>query len=1263
MQFITNGPDIPDSLLQAHEEGKVVFFCGAGISYPAGLPGFGDLVDNIYQRIGETRNALEEAAYKAYQYDTTLELLERRIVGNKQTVRYALSQILKPKVRRKNALTTHNALLQLSQDQGGRIRLVTTNFDHLFDIAAKNMEKKLTSYLAPMLPVPKNSRWNGVVYLHGILPHDKKNHTELNRLVVTSGDFGCAYLTERWAARFVSELFRNYVVCFIGYSINDPVLRYMMDALAADRMLGEYTPQAYAFADYKPNEESTTAEIWEAKGVIPVLYKTTKKHELLHETLKIWGEIYNNGSMGKERIVAQYVIAHPSTSTQEDNFVGRVLWALSDNSGKPAKRLAEMNPAPTLSWLWEFEKKSYRYPDLPRFNTPAHSEFDPNLQFSLINRPSSYKLSPRMSLASFGGEFCQWDSVMVYICLWLIKHIGNVDLIIWLAKQGGKLHPQLSNLISNRLSEIERLERNNEEQSLKRIKQEGLHAIPSQNLRAIWRLFLAGRIGTNSSVYENNYWIDQFQHGNFNMACRLALRKILAPTLILQQPFQLNFNKSSQNEKNISQSVRHELNISTDLYWLQDLENKSIWKEILPSLFDDLQQLLLDAMDLQFELNDNSISASDRSFWDLPSITPHWQNRGYRNWVKLIELLRDSWLQIYEIDKNKAKKLALNWWSFPYPVFKRLVIFSASYNECIDAKEWVNLLLEQNGYWLWAIDTHREVCRLFVLQGKTLTAIEQRKLENAITLGYSQELFNISINENEWENIVERNIWLFLSKLQFSGVKLNINAQNKLDFLSEKHPYWKLTTNERDEFSHWMSGTGDPDFEEEIITEMVPDTKDGIINWLRERADNKKSSPFERDNWIEICKQNLPMIVCVLRELAMEDIWPCKYWRSGLQTWCDKDLIQESWQEIGPLLLNIPDDLFPEIQHSLAQWLAKISTGMSELNDVYTTYCQRIIDFSYDETDDYKSIIQAINHPVGNITQALINIWLNGKPHDNEGIPDKLKVFFTKLCDTHNISFRNSRVILASNLIPLFRVDTNWAKKYLLPLFIWDSNFLEAKSVWPGFLWTPRLYAPLLAAFKQAFLKTAEHYQDLGDTDAKKQYTIFLTYAALEPTKDYVLDDYQKAFRNLPSESLIISTNTLVDAIESSGEQYSEYWDNCIKIFLKKIWPKSQKLRTPGISENLVQLCIAGQDRFQDIFDTVKPWIIPFEWPHYTLKKLYESEIPNKFPSQTLELISLIMDNQRGCAEEIEICLVDIIKAKKKLINTPQYKRLVEFKK
>ncbi|EPU9487637.1 hypothetical protein ACV0UL_001187 [Salmonella enterica subsp. enterica serovar Saintpaul] len=40
MQFITHAPDIPDELLQAHEEGCVVFFCGAGISYLSYLSAF-----------------------------------------------------------------------------------------------------------------------------------------------------------------------------------------------------------------------------------------------------------------------------------------------------------------------------------------------------------------------------------------------------------------------------------------------------------------------------------------------------------------------------------------------------------------------------------------------------------------------------------------------------------------------------------------------------------------------------------------------------------------------------------------------------------------------------------------------------------------------------------------------------------------------------------------------------------------------------------------------------------------------------------------------------------------------------------------------------------------------------------------------------------------------------------------------------------------------------------------------------------------------
>ena len=199
MQFIANGPYIPNALLQAHEEGRAVFFCGAGISYSAGLPDFQGLVDGIYQRLGTTRTDIEEDAYRRSQFDTALDLLERRIPGQRIAVRKALADALKPKLRRKGATETHAALLQLARSREGTLRLVTTNFDRVFEHAARRGKQPYQAYAAPTLPVPKANRWNGLVHLHGLLP-EKPDETELHRLVVTSGDFGLAYLTERWAA-------------------------------------------------------------------------------------------------------------------------------------------------------------------------------------------------------------------------------------------------------------------------------------------------------------------------------------------------------------------------------------------------------------------------------------------------------------------------------------------------------------------------------------------------------------------------------------------------------------------------------------------------------------------------------------------------------------------------------------------------------------------------------------------------------------------------------------------------------------------------------------------------------------------------------------------------------------------------------------------------------------------------------------------------------------------------------------------------------
>lgn len=116
MQFINNGPDVPDRLLQEHEDGRVVLFCGAGISYPAGLPGFGGLVDQLYHALGTQPDETQKTAIKAGQFDTAIGLLERNTVGGRQAVRAQLIHILTPDLRRTKALETHKALLTLGKN-------------------------------------------------------------------------------------------------------------------------------------------------------------------------------------------------------------------------------------------------------------------------------------------------------------------------------------------------------------------------------------------------------------------------------------------------------------------------------------------------------------------------------------------------------------------------------------------------------------------------------------------------------------------------------------------------------------------------------------------------------------------------------------------------------------------------------------------------------------------------------------------------------------------------------------------------------------------------------------------------------------------------------------------------------------------------------------------------------------------------------------------------------------------------------------------
>jgi hypothetical protein len=65
MQLIANGPDIPAAVLHSQEEERLVFFCGAGISMPSGLPNFKRLVEDVRDELGAEFTPQEKREFDA----------------------------------------------------------------------------------------------------------------------------------------------------------------------------------------------------------------------------------------------------------------------------------------------------------------------------------------------------------------------------------------------------------------------------------------------------------------------------------------------------------------------------------------------------------------------------------------------------------------------------------------------------------------------------------------------------------------------------------------------------------------------------------------------------------------------------------------------------------------------------------------------------------------------------------------------------------------------------------------------------------------------------------------------------------------------------------------------------------------------------------------------------------------------------------------------------------------------------------------------
>jgi hypothetical protein len=197
------------------------------------------------------------------------------------------------------------------------------------------------------MPQPNVTGFAGVLHLHGRLadPWSELGISETD-LVLTSAEFGDAYLRSGWASRYVYDLVRACAVVLVGYQADDPPMRYPLEALEADRERYPGLQKVYAFAPCAPGKEKVARALWGAKAVEPILYTASDDdHSSLYATLREWRRYAEDPTAWRHEQLRSLLSNRPRSLPENKIFECAALLGHGDAS----QLLGELSPE--AEWL------------------------------------------------------------------------------------------------------------------------------------------------------------------------------------------------------------------------------------------------------------------------------------------------------------------------------------------------------------------------------------------------------------------------------------------------------------------------------------------------------------------------------------------------------------------------------------------------------------------------------------------------------------------------------------------------------------------------------------------------------------------------------------------------------------------------------------------------------------------------------------------------------------------------------------------------
>ena len=1032
MRFSANGPAIPSHLLEQQQLGNVIFFCGAGLSIPAGLPSFAGLTDALINLLGATkaRQALRDGASS----DRVFSLLLREF--GRQEIDSQLDKVLRTTCS--VPLDNHRSVLRLSRGPDGNTQIVTTNFDLLFYQA----DTTIRSIVAPHLPdLELQPRFDGVVYLHGQLAEVGPGIS--SGYIIGASDFGRAYLADAWATRFVKALRERYTVVLLGYRAEDPPMRYLLEGLNT-RGSDAYDTPIYAFV---AGDQGDAEEEWFDRGVTPICYDPANDHAALWDTLSSWSQSVNDPIAWTHQVTS---LAERRPSELMPYERGQVAQLVSTKRG--ANIFAEITPHPPAEWLCVFDNY-VRYSKPRSKDWRDRREIDPLDQFGLDDDPARplpkgngtsetvginlLSAQPAdVGHADRSGLFnssSAWQGSLperlFHLTRWFVA-VMDQPAAIWWAAGYRQLNPGLSWHIRRRLRD--RSEKLPEPASL------------------LWRLY-----SEFNPPPEEFRWYDfkeQIAAEGWNNATLRSFEAIVQPQVefsrhLLAGPCPPEANWGEIHFRQVVEPMVRVLDRHGD--------NIEIPDGHLAEVVGILRRSLIRCGHLLDETEVPHWSAPTLHPTDEPGETIYGRKAHYLLWFKQL------FLRLVELDPEAGSAEVRCWPLDDRYFFGRLNIFVAMLSNAIPHNAAFGIVMGVSDVVFWDSGVQREMLFTLRVRWSDFSEVQRRKIERRILQGPSQweEEKPVQYRKRRAVHASSRLRWLELNGCQLTDATVkNLKKIIKID------PRWN---------DDWAKTAGDSlggrsgwvETVKEVrgLDQLAPsEIVDAAIRLTEDRhGEFRHYRPFDG-----LVEARPFLALSALRISLRSRERHLSLWMSLLNDWPADVSMRLLWL-MAETLSRLSHDLALELRYCLPRWLQKhilklyaydkkralvvfdgiAAPYLSASSEMTDSGMGNLTIGGVEQAQSQVSIGKAINSPVGILAESLWSL-LPEKTSKKRKMPPIVGGRLQRIFKVPGDGAGHAVCVVAQHMGWLDYWYADWVSQVMLPMFDLDKPLSEA--AWHG---------------------------------------------------------------------------------------------------------------------------------------------------------------------------------------------------------------------